>query len=728
MAKGKFTHSHKDGDSDIVRKFSRALQEDETVILPEPTENPLDTHEESDNQDERRSMPEYDFEDFSDLSFLKDLNIPELSALDTDSEDSGFKARFEPIPPSHDPTEDEKIEQAFEKTAERKKKRRIGPGFWARSGKKLLVSLICIVVLLFLGISGYAVYGHFSDPYDHKILNGVYVAGVNLGSMTRKQAEEAVEIAADRLFSRQDMVIRLPDQTITLSPAATKISLRAGAAVKKAYSYGREGSRQEQEEAFRNSLSGTYEVDLLPYLEADETYIRKQLQGYADAHSSSYTPSSYALEGEQPPLDFENFNEKNTPQTLLLILGNPGFHLDADNALRQIMEAYADLNMAPDIGLESGDQAPEALDLNRIFEEYNIEPVNSSMDPEDFDVISGSYGYTFDLQDARRQLTQAHYGDTIRIPMEYVAPDILDHEVFFQDVLSYAETPHGKNKKRNVNLSLACKALDGLVLNPGDEFSYNAALGQRTADKGYQAAPAYSGDTLVDSLGGGICQVSSTLYLSCMLADLEITDRINHGFLASYIDPGMDATVSWEKPDFKFRNNSDYPIKISAEATEDKVIVRILGTDDKDYYVKMEYEMSDVLPNEIYEEYSPDSGYYDGQVVKEGTLGHYVKTYRCKYSKKTNVLISREFEARSSYMTRDRVVAVVKPKPTESTAPEVTEPEVPTPTKPSETTPPSEPESAVPPETTAPPADAEAPQADPPAQNESGETPESSAP
>ena len=206
------------------------------------------------------------------------------------------------------------------------------------------------------------------------------------------------------------------------------------------------------------------------------------LEGYADSHDSTFIPSSYALEGEQPPLDFENFNENNTPQTLLLILGSPGLHLEPKDALNGIMEAYSRLDMEPDLKLHSGDSAPESLDLNRVFEEYNIEPVNSSMDPDSFDVIPGSYGYTFDLQKARRMLDEAHYGDTIRIPMEYVTPDILEDEVFFRDVLSTVSTPHGTNKKRNVNLRLACEAINGLVLNPGDEFSYNATLGQRTAE------------------------------------------------------------------------------------------------------------------------------------------------------------------------------------------------------------------------------------------------------
>ena len=120
--------------------------------------------------------------------------------------------------------------------------------------------------------------------------------------------------------------------------------------------------------------------------------------------------------------------------------------------------------------------------------------------------------------------------------------------------------------------------------------------------------------------------------------------------------------------------------------------------------------MSDVMPNEVYKEYDASSGYYDGQVVQNGTMGHYVKTYRCKYSKKTDVLIAREFEARSSYMTRDRVIAKVKDKPKPDEKPG-TDPTVPDMTDPEQTTPPE----TVDPETTAPsvPSDPTAPPTDP---------------
>ncbi len=173
----------------------------------------------------------------------------------------------------------------------------------------------------------------------------------------------------------------------------------------------------------------------------------------------------------------------------------------------------------------------------------------------------------------------------------------------------------------------------------------------------------------MNQVGGGICQVSSTLYCSILLADLEIVSRTNHGFPVNYINYGMDATVSWRSPDFKFRNNTNYPIKIEASVSGGYVNVQIIGTDEKDYYVEMSYVVSETYkPETEYKDFKPDNpeGYKNGDVIEEGTTGYLVKTYKSKYDKATGVLISKDFVANSRYKTVNKVVARVE-EPTEPT-------------------------------------------------------------
>lgn len=130
---------------------------------------------------------------------------------------------------------------------------------------------------------------------------------------------------------------------------------------------------------------------------------------------------------------------------------------------------------------------------------------------------------------------------------------------------------------RSTNLKIACQKINGKVILSGDTFSYNKALGARTAAAGYKNGKIYSGGQVVDGIGGGICQISSTLYNSVLLADLEIVERRNHQFVTSYVGPGRDATVVYGLTDFKFKNTRQYPVRISASAQNGIATISIYG-------------------------------------------------------------------------------------------------------------------------------------------------------
>ena len=702
MSKGKFSKSSgRDPGRDFRSPWSQDM--DQTTELPDlsqPSSASADAGPIEDRDTDYKairetlsSMPEADFhnltdEELAELAWLED--IPEFSHLELPRNPvtPAEVPQQTPAPesPFQESSEDQQIEEAFQQVVEKERGKvpKEGPSafsqFLQAKKKSLIVTGCILLALVILGSALGILVPLVTDPYNRQILSGVTVAGVDLGGLSKADAEKKVEAQVLPVLAENDMVLTLPIKTVTLSAKDADIQLDVKGAVKAAYRYGRTGSKGQRDKDYRNSLTQTHAVDLVPYLRMNDSYVQGQLKTYTLENQSVFSPSSYALEGEQPPLIIEDFNENNTCQTLLLNLGTPDSEVHYETVKPQILAAYGKLSFALTITPEQTGALPEPLDLQKIQAEISLEPVDATMDPETFEVISGSYGYTFDLNAAQALLDEAHYGDTVRVPMEYVAPEVTDEDVLFADVLSEVETPHGKNENRNTNLRLACEAINGLILYPGDEFSYNETLGQRTEEKGYKPAPAYSGNRLIDSFGGGICQVSSTLYYSCLLADMEITDRINHGVLPTYIDPGMDATVSWGGPDYKFRNSSNFPIKILAETTEDKVIVKIMGTDDRDYYVKMEYSDSVTKAGTISQECAPGTC-TDGAVLEGGHDGHFVKTYRCKYDKVTHELISREPEANSNYPAKPAVVASVPsaepPAPVEPETPEPQDPEQP---------------------------------------------------
>ena len=603
--------------------------------------------------------------------------------------------------------------------------------FIQENRKSFLLGGCALIVLVLFAVIGITAVSRIpKGQTDDRILNNVFIAGVHVGGMTKSQAVSAVKQVTASTYSVQDMVVTIGGNDLRLSPKDTGASLDVKAAVDAAYDYGRTGTQTDRENAQNSALVSSHTVGLLPYLKLDTDYIRTALTQYAGETGSALTQASYGLEGKYPSLSAKDFDPK-AAQTLVLTMGTPGVSFDVDTVYNQVLDAYSLHVFQVEAEGVLPTVEPEPVDLKAIYDEFYVAPKDSTLDNQTFEVIPGSYGYEFDLDAAQKLVDAAGYGDVLRIPMVFIEPELLDETILFRDVLGECQTPLSGTQNRITNIKLACKAMDGTVLQPGETFSYNSCLGERTAAKGYKPAPAYSGNELVDSLGGGICQGSTTLYYSALLADMEIVSRTNHGFPVSYIDYGMDATVSWGGPDFKFRNSSRYPVKIQAAVSGNYLSIQILGTEERDYFVKMDYSITNVHePVTEYEEYPHDNaeGYKDGDVIQEGVTGYSVKTYKLKYSRSTGKLISKDFEANSRYTTVNKIIAKVAPEPTvpETTVPETTVPEttVPETTVPETTVP----ETTAPPEPTVPettPPEPTVPETTPPPATQPQEEPQS---
>lgn len=132
---------------------------------------------------------------------------------------------------------------------------------------------------------------------------------------------------------------------------------------------------------------------------------------------------------------------------------------------------------------------------------------------------------------------------------------------------------------------MPARPIDGTILNPGDEFSFNKIVGERTKEKGYLAAIVYTdGGKSESQEGGGICQVASTIYTCTLLADLEVTERAPHMYLVTYVEPGMDATTYWPSLDYKFKNSTDMPLRVDASVSGGYVHIKLVGTKQEHDY------------------------------------------------------------------------------------------------------------------------------------------------
>lgn len=306
---------------------------------------------------------------------------------------------------------------------------------------------------------------------------------------------------------------------------------------------------------------------------------------------------------------------------------------------------------------------------------------NAGYDAATDSIIPERIGAEFDVTAAQAALDAAAPGETVTLDAEVQLPAVTAEElegVLFRDVLGQCRTHVSGTAARINNVKLSAAACNGVVLNTGDVFSYNATTGQRTTAKGYQAAPAYVQGETVDEVGGGVCQTSSTLYYACLRANLEITERYAHRYVPAYIDWGMDATVSWGGPDYKFTNNTNYPIKIVATYSGGYLTIKILGTNVDGTSVKMTSEVLSSTPWETV--------YKDDETLPAGTekvtttpyTGYKVKSYRNVYDA-NGKLISSTYEATSDYKVRNKVISrgPALPQTPASGGAEITEPQEP---------------------------------------------------
>lgn len=189
-------------------------------------------------------------------------------------------------------------------------------------------------------------------------------------------------------------------------------------------------------------------------------------------------------------------------------------------------------------------------------------------------------GYTVNVSDTAEKVMELIRAKNFSGEVETVGSKVPASTASIKDkykIIASVTTKTTSNELRNTNVKLAAAAVNGTVLQPGEEFSFNTVVGQRTAEKGYKPAAAYNQGEVVEEVGGGVCQISSTLYNAVFRAGLTTTYRRAHTFAPTYVTPGTDATVSWPGPDYKFVNNSKHAIGILSWYSNQTATVQIYG-------------------------------------------------------------------------------------------------------------------------------------------------------
>ncbi|MDO4739658.1 MAG: VanW family protein [Eubacteriales bacterium] len=281
-----------------------------------------------------------------------------------------------------------------------------------------------------------------------------------------------------------------------------------------------------------------------------------------------------------------------------------------------------------------------------------------------FEFSREQQGVYVDGEELYRQVQTALQNglQTVDVNHTILEPKVTAEELAGQyGELSLAVTnASSSNNNRINNIRLACEAINCLKLEPGEEFSFNEVVGQRTRDAGYKKAGVYISGEVGEEIGGGICQVSTTLFNAVVKADLEITERHNHSLPVSYVDNGKDATVSWGSQDLKFVNSSDEPVYIVAYVTDDwRVRVHVFGklrTDGLTISLVPVLQQT-VQPGEAEYRYTTDIPTGTTRVKSDARKGYRVNTYKAYTDAEGNV-VDKQFLCSSYYPARGAIIEV----------------------------------------------------------------------
>lgn len=405
----------------------------------------------------------------------------------------------------------------------------------------VFIVFFIILFLMFLGIS-------MLNINNETIASGIYIKNINV---SRLEKNEAIELVSKELqkHMKDNIVLKYNDYSTEINLEQLDASFDVEAAVNAAYEYGRNDNIFIDNFEILSVMVSNISID--PVLNINEEELKSQLNNITSQLPDTIVQSAYYIEDTN----------------LIITKGKAGNVVDTDKMFEILKNDIQNLNFIDkEYNLEVIQKNPDKIDIDKIYSQIHKQPVNATYTVDPYSVSPSEDGVEFNISMEEINKILENDEEEYVIPLKIIKPQITTNMIgaeAFPDLISNFSTRYNPRQvDRTTNLRLAAQKINGTVIMPGEVFSYNTVVGKRTIEAGYKEAKIYVSGEVVDGLGGGICQVSTTLYNAALYANLEIVERRNHQFVPSYVGAGLDATVVYGSIDFKIKNTRNYPIKI----------------------------------------------------------------------------------------------------------------------------------------------------------------------
>ena len=433
-----------------------------------------------------------------------------------------------------------------------------------------VLSIFTLFVVIFIGIL-LVIFTIFTiyNVFNTNIISGIHIKGMDVSGLSASDAKYQLDNYLKTKLP-QEITLKHGDFESTISISQMDISFDTKSAINSALHVGREGNIFQNNLQVLSMMFGN--VNIEPKITCNKQLLTKNLEDLSSQLPDAVVQSSYYLENNE----------------LIITSGKEGNIVDAEKTIENIknsISTFSALNTPVEIAVKT--EQPDEIKVEQIYNEIRKDPVDAYYTKDPFEIHPSENGIDFkiSLEEAKAMIS-SEKKEEYSIPLTIIRPNVTTNMIgteAFPDMLSTFSTRYAaSNRNRTTNLMLAANKINGTVLMPGETFSYNKVVGARTIAAGYKEAPIYVEGRVEDGLGGGICQITSTLYNAVIYANLEITQRTNHQFVPSYVTASRDATVVYGALDFQFKNNRNYPIKLVCSVSGGIANFQIFGMRQED--------------------------------------------------------------------------------------------------------------------------------------------------
>lgn len=511
-----------------------------------------------------------------------------------------------------------------------------------QKSNKVIPIVVSLFIVLFVMI--FSVVFALFNMNNEKILKGISILGIDISDLTVEEAKTKINNAIEERFKDENnnLILKIGENETSVTANTFNAKFDIDNAVIEADNIGRNGKILTNN--YSILFTKLFKKEIKPRLYLDDSLLSDTIKDINSKMKDAIVDNSYYI-------------EKNN---LIIVKGKAGYIIKTEELKEKIYEQISNIHtnyQTIEIPVEY--KEPEPINLQKIHEEIYKEPQDAYVQKNPTVVHPEVNGVDFKISVEEAEELLKEDKEEYTIPLKITKPkktiNNLGEEAFPDLLATFSTRFDGSNYNRNTNIKLAAKKVNGTVILPGEKFSFNTIVGSRTIEAGFKEGTAYVGGKVVPDVGGGVCQVSSTIYNTALLANMQIVERSNHMFTTGYVAASRDATVYYGSLDFVFKNSRKYPIKMVASANGGVCKVSIYGIkEEKEYEVIIQSKITSYInPTTIYKE---DPTLEEGKEIVEQTAITGCRSEGYKILKLNGKIVSQTLLSKDTYKSRNKIV------------------------------------------------------------------------